>query len=745
MAVQGSDYFITTWTVAENETITIPTFTGENYTYDVDWSYDGSVFNSESTAVTGDATSPVLTAGTYTVAIRGDFPRIYFNNTGDKDKIQTVQQWGTGEWSSMDRAFIGCAKLRIAAIDAPDLSSVTSLKEMFANCFELQSPDLSNWDVSTIESMDNMFINTTQFNGNITNWNVGKVVDFNRMFANAKKFNQDISQWNIGESTTGNIRMDQMFYLARDFNQNIGIWDISNVTNMTGMFFGATLSTTNYDATLIGWHTDSSGVANDGIDDVPSNIIFSGGNSQYCIAETAWNNLDTTYNWNITDGGLGCTASDYFITTWTVAENETITIPTFTGENYTYDVDWSYDGTTFNAESTAVTGDATSPVLIAGTYTIAIRGAFPRIYFFNSLDKDKIQTIEQWGITQWTSMENAFYGCANLNITNISIDVPNLNLVTNMNSMFRDASNFNGVINNWDVSSVENMSFMFFNAITFNQALNNWNTSNLTDINHMFFNADVFNQSLNSWDVSNVTKMGNLFTFAIAYNQPLNNWNVSNVENMSSMFLGATSFNQSLNNWNVQGVTGMYTIFSGALSFNQSLADWDLSNVLGLDGMLESTALSTANYDATLIGWHTDSSGVANDGIDDVPSTITFDGGNSQYCASETQRTDLISTHGWTITDSGADSNCSIKISPKVYLQGAFINPNSGEETWMRDDLRVGGLIPTTSPYADGLTCNASVFTATGSDAIVDWVWVELRDGTDNSIVIDQSICFITA
>ena len=83
-----------------------------------------------------------------------------------------------------------------------------------------------------------------------------------------------------------------------------------------------------------------------------------------------------------------------------------------------------------------------------------------------------------------------------------------------------------------------------------------------------------------------------------------------------------------------------------------------------------------------------------------------------------------------------SEQGCAIHVSPKVYLQGAFINPNSGEETLMRDDLRVGGLIPTTSPYADGLTCNASVFTATGSDAIVDWIWVELRDATDNTIVL---------
>lgn len=78
--------------------------------------------------------------------------------------------------------------------------------------------------------------------------------------------------------------------------------------------------------------------------------------------------------------------------------------------------------------------------------------------------------------------------------------------------------------------------------------------------------------------------------------------------------------------------------------------------------------------------------------------------------------------------------------SPKIYLQGAFTDANAGEETLMRDDLRIAGLLPSTSPYSDNLTCNISVFNISGNNAIVDWVWVELRDGSDNSnVLISQS------
>lgn len=83
----------------------------------------------------------------------------------------------------------------------------------------------------------------------------------------------------------------------------------------------------------------------------------------------------------------------------------------------------------------------------------------------------------------------------------------------------------------------------------------------------------------------------------------------------------------------------------------------------------------------------------------------------------------------------------NIRIHPIVFLQGAFINPNTGEELLMRDDLRIASsvLIPTTSPY-DSTTCDPSVFTTTGTNAIVDWIVVELRDPNDASnILVSQS------
>ena len=84
-ALQGSSFsqaFITTWQTdnsgpSDDDQITIPTFSGETYNYDIEWG-DGM----SDTGVTGDITHTYASPGTYTVSITGIFPRIYFDAGG---------------------------------------------------------------------------------------------------------------------------------------------------------------------------------------------------------------------------------------------------------------------------------------------------------------------------------------------------------------------------------------------------------------------------------------------------------------------------------------------------------------------------------------------------------------------------------------------------------------------------------------------------------------------------------------
>ncbi|MEZ4959936.1 MAG: hypothetical protein R2830_08960 [Saprospiraceae bacterium] len=81
-----------------------------------------------------------------------------------------------------------------------------------------------------------------------------------------------------------------------------------------------------------------------------------------------------------------------------------------------------------------------------------------------------------------------------------------------------------------------------------------------------------------------------------------------------------------------------------------------------------------------------------------------------------------------------------VALNLKVLLQGAMMHLLPGD-TLMRDDLRAKGYLPLVEPYSnlthfehvgnDGggeTVAGAPVFEVEGPDAIVDWVFIELRD-----------------
>jgi surface protein len=110
-------------------------------------------------------------------------------------KIREVKKWGSAKWINMTAAFRDCSNLQITATDVPDLSNVTSLKEMFSGCTNLTGGNMGDWDVSNIITMEKMFANAENFNADISDWNVSNVDDMFNMFFQARKFNQDLSGW----------------------------------------------------------------------------------------------------------------------------------------------------------------------------------------------------------------------------------------------------------------------------------------------------------------------------------------------------------------------------------------------------------------------------------------------------------------------------------------------------------------------------------------------------------------------
>ena len=419
-------------------------------------------------------------------------------------------------------------------------------------------------------------------------------------------------------------------------------------TIVPNTFFG----TVNHNVILTGTGAVANGnflmnTANTDITKVISSLTASTTYDIYLFLEDSTGNQSEIYKIDNITTLVEPTAS--FITTWeTTTANESITIPT-SGGGYNYTIDWG-DGTVLTNQN----GTRTHTYTTAGIHTVSISGDFPRIYFHPASspagNNNKILTIEQWGDIKWTSMSYAFYQCSNLNITNTSIDTPDLSLVTSTGDMFYGASNFNYDIGNWDVSKVTTMRFMFRSANVFNQDLSDWNVSNVTNLYFMFWGATSFNQDLKKWDVSKVTTMKSMFR--------------------------DSSFDQDISDWNVSSVTDMTTMFHGV-------------------------TLSVANYDALLKGWSTQA----------LQLGVTFSGGNSKYCTAETERQSIIDTYGWIISDGGKIASPTITAIPDIIAPGSYTLPAisgvnlSGNEKYYTQTLGGG------TAYSAGDILNYADFT----------------------------------
>jgi surface protein len=86
-------------------------------------------------------------------------------------------------------------------------------------------------------------------NQDIGGWDTSNVTNMVGMFLGATSFNQNIGGWDTSNVTN----MSFMFNNATAFDQNIGGWDTSSVTTMASMFNGAT----SFNQNIGGWDTSN--------------------------------------------------------------------------------------------------------------------------------------------------------------------------------------------------------------------------------------------------------------------------------------------------------------------------------------------------------------------------------------------------------------------------------------------------------------------------------------------------------
>lgn len=131
-------------------------------------------------------------------------------------------------------------------------------------------------------------------------------------------------------------------------------------------------------------------------------------------------NIDTRFIFTVKSDNVGTSGTDQFLVK--------------TGYNtYSYNIETS-DGYV----ASGLTGDHTITFPSGvGTHTIYISGLLPMLRFVGSFDRDKILSIENWGIygIGSTNQDQAFRRCSFLEIN--ATDVPDLSGVTNFNYMFQ--------------------------------------------------------------------------------------------------------------------------------------------------------------------------------------------------------------------------------------------------------------------------------------------------------------------
>lgn len=230
---------------------------------------------------------------------------------------------------------------------------------------------------------------------------------------------------------------------------------------------------------------------------------------------------------------------------------------------------------------------ATDPMNMSGTTTLDAT--------FRNTDLGDAGVIDNWDVSEVTSMMNMFYGDTTFNM---AIGGWNVSSVTHMDFMFFGAESFNQPLDTWDVSSVTNMRFMFSGASSYSQDMNNWNTSSVTEMRNMFEAATAFNGMIDSWNMSGVTEVRNMFEEASSFNQPIDNWDLTIISNIDELFHGASTFNQPLASWNTSGITSMVNTFLRATAFNQPLTAWDVSGVTAMNNLF-----SRSGFDQPIDNW----------------------------------------------------------------------------------------------------------------------------------------------
>ena len=286
----------------------------------------------------------------------------------------------------------------------------------FSGCTELTITATDTPDFSGTTSLQSMFEGCTSLTDipGITSWPMYSVTDMSGMFMGATSFNQELSGLYVNAVTD----MTDMFNGAIAFN-GILYWDVSSLSEARRMFYGAT-SFEGYG--LEGWTTSLL---------VDASYMFTGCSS-FNGQIGQWVTSNVTNMGYMLSGATG-----------------------FMQEQLYWD--------TSNVED--------------------MSGMFQDAYLTN-IDLTPGNLNEYWDTSNVTTMANMFYnGLSRGRAALVGLENWNVSSVTDMSYMFAGCSTFRANLGNWfrggRTASVRNMNSMFENCFTFNSDISGWNITSL--------------------------------------------------------------------------------------------------------------------------------------------------------------------------------------------------------------------------------------------------------------------------
>lgn len=712
----NSDALEMTFNIAtDGESLTIPALNVGSYAAVIEWG-DG-----DSSPITSfddpNLTHIYETAGVYQVLIHGIFPAINFENSSDKLKLLTVDNFGHVGHLALPNAFSGCTNMTTFTPGDCDTSKVTDMSGMFAYCTGLTYCDLRNLEISKVTTIDRMFQWCSQpnFLVNIDGW-VGLALEsMEYTFQNCTHIEYiDFSNAWIGNvtnlahafescthlTTLSGLNTPPATSMHRTFAYCLALqyinstnWDVSNVTDMTEAFRDcqslATLNVANWDV---------------------SNIVSLEKTFFNCIALT---DLAVT-DWNIANctnfiDFLGNTS----IPTWRydltlVAWEQLILQPSLT-------VDFGY------STYTCVSDAATAKASIESTYlwTFLDNGPFgcpnnSMSLSYNIVGVGETLTIPagnvgiydatiDWG--DGTSSAITAYNDPNLSHTytdaglydvNISGTFPKIHYentfdgqelklvaVNNLGDTgllslygaFQNCANLTTFIaNDCNTTSITSLGAMFKFCPSLDYvSLETMDLTNVTSTYMMFYGCTALLGNLALFYPSNISNFSTMFYQATGFNDNITGWDVSSATNMSFMFHGniggiKTQFNQNISTWNTSAVNDMSWMFR-ASEFNQPIGTWDTSSVTTFHKMFEESLFNQdiGNWNVSSVTDMSDmftNGSLTQDNYDlmligwgsqVVQTFVTLDVGNVKYTPgpAASGRQALVENYNWTINDGG--------------------------------------------------------------------------------------------